>query len=73
MDDEQEMYLDFVIPFGEHAGKQLRDVPLDYLKWLMDKGIPKSGTLKDALEFFEEEIDRATDYYDPPTLGEVVI
>jgi hypothetical protein len=29
--------VEIVIPIGEHKGKPPRDVPSDYLRWMLDK------------------------------------
>lgn len=28
---------DFVMPFGKHKGKNIKDVPSDYLQWIYEK------------------------------------
>ena len=37
-----------IMPFGKHKGKQMQDVPADYLIWLLDNGL-KDGGVKDYI------------------------
>ncbi len=37
-----------IMPFGQHEGKQLREVPLDYLDWVM--GLDLRDPLKSSLQ-----------------------
>lgn len=37
------------MPFGKHKGKDLREVPDDYLLWVLDKCDAASPTLKSAI------------------------
>jgi hypothetical protein len=40
-----------IMPFGKHRGKRLNEIPLDYLKWVLD-------TCTNASPFLREEIRR---------------
>jgi uncharacterized protein (DUF3820 family) len=54
------------LPFGKHKGEDLRDVPLDYLKW-----IESQDWLKDEMrEEVQFEINRRSG--DRPGMGKVV-
>ena len=68
--NEQEM-LDFIMPFGVHRKKKLRDVPIGYLLWLANENTTE-GTLREILDHWEEEIGNAEDWPNDTTLGEVV-
>ena len=63
---EEEM-LGFELTFGEHKGKEVGDVPCDYLVWLV-KNNAAAGTLQTILDHFEEELEESTAYFTPPTL-----
>lgn len=45
----------FIMPFGKYAGVPLGDIPISYLKWLINEDVPKYA-LKAALKELEEEI-----------------
>lgn len=62
--------LQFIMPFGEHAGKEIGDVPIDYLRWLWREG-KTFGTLKSILEEYEDEISEAPNWFVAPLLKEV--
>ena len=34
---------DYVLPFGKHHGKRLKEIPRKYLEWCLDKGIDRDG------------------------------
>jgi len=38
------------MPFGKHKGKNLDDVPADYLLWLHEKSDNLNGDLKDYID-----------------------
>lgn len=69
----EEDMLEFIMPFGAHAGEAIGDVPIDYLKYLIDNDIGTgSGTLKDILEHWEEEIMGDKEWFVPPPLRQAV-
>ena len=46
---------DFVIDFGMHSGKLIKDVPIDYLKWAVENVTKKPIFLKLAKKILTEE------------------
>lgn len=43
------MGLDIKMPFGKHKGLYLEEIPVSYLKWLVDGKIVKPGALNEAI------------------------
>lgn len=75
----REEMLDFIMPFGKHQGKLIKDVPIDYLCWMVTE-VNTTGTLKTILVHFEDELfdEKASceehfgSYCEYPLLKEIV-
>lgn len=51
-----------LMPFGEHKGKQMIDVPAKYLLWLHDNGLRKGDVLNyilNNLEALKKEVEES--------------
>ena len=72
MSVETERLLDTVMPFGEHKGKPLREIPVKYLRWLgtSRSGPSLHGALGEAMEFFSDDIADCRD--EKAVLGDIV-
>lgn len=53
------------MPWGKHAGKELEDVPEDYLVWVLDHCENASPTLRRAIRA-QLGLDEPESYYRPP-------
>lgn len=51
------------MPFGKHRGKDLADIPDDYLVWVLDNCETISPTLRRAIE---ARLDIEAEYIHPP-------
>lgn len=45
-----------LMPFGQHRGRAMEDVPAEYLLWLLNDGI-QPGQVRDYIERNREAID----------------
>lgn len=53
MDQQQEFTDSTEMPFGQHKGKRMIDVPAKYLLWLFNEGCKHAGVRK----YLNENID----------------
>ena len=45
-------YSTFIMPFGKYRGKKLKDVPVDYLVWILDNFDGLRDTTRTIIECF---------------------
>ena len=45
-----------IIPFGKHKGKEIEEIPSDYLRWLIDQDFIEEEKHAELYESIEEEI-----------------
>ena len=63
------------MPFGKHGGKLLKEVPAEYLKWLLTLDYP-GNWLRLAIQRemlfrrWSEGLDRRVEVFNPPDDGE---
>ena len=53
---------DHIFYFGKHKGKNITQVPLDYLKWCLDKDVIGGGMAWAALEILQENGIKVDNY-----------
>lgn len=51
---------DFIVPFGQHEGKKIKDVPLKYLDWMMGLIDDESSQIHKYPDFMEALVDYMT-------------
>jgi len=54
-----------IMPFGQHKGKQMANVPAPWLLWLYNKGCDHEGVRKYIacnLEILKKEVSRIPNY-----------
>ena len=61
---QQEVSLDYVLPYGKFKGSKLEDIPIDYLRWLYNDAGTKEN-LKEAIFKLSPEVE-----YTPQTVLE---
>jgi hypothetical protein len=49
---DHDPYGNFVMPFGKHRGQKLKDIPIDYLIWLLDNYDGLRETTRKVIENF---------------------
>jgi len=45
-----------IISFGKHKGKEIEEIPSDYLKWLLEQNFIEEDSHTDLLEATEYEM-----------------
>lgn len=46
---------EYVMPFGKHKGKRLCDIPMDYIKWLVENNVVKGGLMNLCKELSKKQ------------------
>jgi uncharacterized protein (DUF3820 family) len=53
---------EYIFYFGKHKGKNITEVPLDYLKWCLDKDVVGGGMAIAIIEILQENNIKVDNY-----------